>query len=172
MTHEIQLPPHKDCFVCGTPDDARIDIRYFWRDETHDIRAEVTFGPRAQGPPLHAHGGAIAAVLDEAMGTCAWMNGHMVVAVNIDVDYRRMVPLGYPLDLRCAVTRVEGRKVFAHGDLRTHDGEIVAESEGIFVVVGAEKMQGLVPGVLEDIGAFERYQRMREAQVRRAARED
>lgn len=172
MNPGVELPPHKDCFVCGTTDDGRIDVRYFWHEESRDIRADITFGPRAQGPPLHAHGGAIAAVLDEAMGTCAWMNGHMVVAVNIDVDYRRMVPLGQPLVLRCALTRVEGRKVFAHGDLCTADGEILAESEGIFVVVGADKMQGLVPGVLEDIDAFQRYQRMREAQVRRAQQED
>jgi hypothetical protein len=47
--------------------------------------------------------------------------------------------------------------------MTAEDGEILAESEGIFVTVGADRMGGLVPGLLEDISAFERYQRMRAA---------
>jgi acyl-coenzyme A thioesterase PaaI-like protein len=158
-----ELPPHKDCFVCGIPGDERIDIRYYWEEAAREVTARVVFGRLSQGPPKHVHGGAIAAVLDEAMGTCAWLNGHMCVAVNIDIDYRKMIPLERTLEVRCAVRRVEGRKIFAHGTMTAEDGEILAESEGIFVTVGADRMGGLVPGLLEDISAFERYQRMRAA---------
>lgn len=164
-----QLPRHRDCFVCGTPDDERIDINYYWHEDTKEITASVIFGPKSQGPPFHVHGGAIAAVLDEAMGTCAWLNGSICVAVNIDIDYRRMIPLNQCLELNCGLEKIEGRKVFVKGRMTTIEGEILAESEGIFVTVGAEKMGGLVPGLLEDISAYERYQRMRDAASRNGA---
>lgn len=166
MSAGVELPPHTNCFVCGAEGDDRVDIRYYWHEETTEVTARLVFGPKCQGPPFHAHGGAIAAVLDEAMGTCAWLNGHMCVAVNIDIDYRKMIPLNRALEVRCGLEKVEGRKIYARGRLTTPEGETLAESEGIFVTVAADKMGNLVPGLLEDIGAFERYQRMRSATSR------
>ena len=44
-------------------------------------------GPPIEGPPGHAHGGSMAAVLDEAMGAAAWMEGHLVVAVRLATSF-------------------------------------------------------------------------------------
>ena len=48
-------------------------IHYFRTGPDRSLRAKVLFGPGTQGPPGHAHGGSMAAVLDEAMGGAAWM---------------------------------------------------------------------------------------------------
>lgn len=157
----LEIPAHKNCFVCGTPGDGRIDVCYFWHEETREVTARVVFGPLAQGPPLHTHGGAIFAVLDETMGTCAWLCGHICVAANIDIDFRQMIPLNQQLQIKCGIDRLEGRKIFLHGKVTNEGGDILAESEGIFVTVPADKMSNLLPGLLGDMSALERWQHMR-----------
>ena len=105
--------------------------------------ARVWFGPGTQGPPGHAHGGATAALLDEAMGFCCWMVGHRVVAVRIEIDFRRMVPVGAVATLEAAVERIEERKVFPRARLLLPDGNVAAESSGIFLALAAEQLEML-----------------------------
>jgi hypothetical protein len=54
-------------FVSGDRTGARFRMRYF-RDDAGHLVARVWFGPETEGPPDHAHGGSIAAVLDEVLG--------------------------------------------------------------------------------------------------------
>ncbi|NDD27554.1 MAG: PaaI family thioesterase [Proteobacteria bacterium] len=169
MSTRVPLPAHVGCYVCGTPDDDRIRVCYAWSPETDELLAEVRFGLGAQGPPLHAHGGSVAAVLDEAMGTCAWMHGHAVVAVHLDIDFRELVPLDQPLEARCGVERVEGRKVHTRGTLVADDGRVLTQARGIFVVVRAEKLQGFLPEALDHLSPVERYIVMHDTRARRAS---
>jgi acyl-coenzyme A thioesterase PaaI-like protein len=169
VTPRVPLPAHKDCYVCGAPDDNRIEVRYAWSPDTEELLADVRFGPGAQGPPLHAHGGSVAAVLDEAMGTCAWMHGHAVVAVHLDIDFRDLVPLDQPLEARCGIERVEGRKVHTRGTLHTLDGRVLSRASGIFVVVSADKLQGLLPETLDRLSPVERYIVMHDTRLRRGS---
>jgi acyl-coenzyme A thioesterase PaaI-like protein len=86
-----------------------------------------------QGPPGHAHGGALAAILDEIMGTAAWQAGHMVMAANLNIDFRYPVPLGVPLQVTSIVTGQDGRKISARADIRLPDGQIATVGKGLFV---------------------------------------
>lgn len=81
-------------FVSGDPFGNRIRVRYFKRERDGALVGKVWFGPGAEGPPGHAHGGSMAAVLDEALGAAAWMSGHPVVAAKLVTVFRRMLPLG------------------------------------------------------------------------------
>ncbi len=105
--------------------------------------ARAWFGPGTQGPPGHAHGGATAALLDEAMGFCCWLAGHRVVAVSIQVDFREMVPVGAVTTLEAAVERVNGRKVYPRARLYLPDGELAAEASGIFLELAREQLDKL-----------------------------
>jgi acyl-coenzyme A thioesterase PaaI-like protein len=127
-------------FVSGDPDGDRLRVRYYCRDT--DLLARVWFGPEAEGPPGHAHGGAMAAVLDEAMGFAAWLAGHPVVAARLTTDFRRMLPLGTVCTVEPAVERIEGRKV--HVTARLVAGEAVyAEGDAIFVGLGLDALATL-----------------------------
>ena len=55
-------------FVSGKPQSGLLRVHYFERQGDDAIVGRAWFGPGAAGPPGHAHGGSIAAVLDEAMG--------------------------------------------------------------------------------------------------------
>lgn len=81
-------------FISGRQAGDRMRVVYFRRADDDRLLARAWFGPGAEGPPSHAHGGAIAAVLDEAMGGACWMHGHAVLAARLTVTYLRPVPLG------------------------------------------------------------------------------
>ena len=128
-------------FLVSTPEDGRVMVRYY-RDADDALIGRVWFGPRAEGPPGHAHGGAIAAVLDEIMGGAAWLAGHPVMTMSMSVRYRQPVPLKRVFTLRGRVERVDGRKVHMIGELR--DGETVYDtSTGVFITLKANPFKGM-----------------------------
>jgi acyl-coenzyme A thioesterase PaaI-like protein len=122
-------------FVSGDPFGDRLRVRYYTEERSGQRVAKVWFGPRAEGPPGHAHGGSIAAVLDEAMGANCWAQGHPVVAGTLEVVYRGPVPLGAVMRVRTSIASVEGRKILTQGMLVGPDGAELAASRGVFVRV-------------------------------------
>ena len=126
------LPEHGDCFVCGTSNPKSLGVQWYMQaDKT--IMGEVTLIKAQQGPPMHAHGGASAAILDEVMGGATWANGYMVMTASMTVNYRRPVPLGVPLMAKGWVHEKVGRKVYAKSIIQLPDGTVAVEGEGIFV---------------------------------------
>ncbi|HBL30458.1 MAG TPA: PaaI family thioesterase [Acidobacteria bacterium] len=140
----FRLEGGRGSFVSGDPRGDRLRVSYFRRIDDGLLVGRAWFGPGAQGPPGHAHGGSIAAVLDEAMGAAAWLAGHLVVAVRLDTRFRKMLPLGTDTFLEASLTGVEGRKVHARGRLLSPGGELFAEADGVFVELDAERFRPLL----------------------------
>ena len=132
-----------ESFVSGKPQGRRLRVRYFSRMSDGALMARVWFGPGAQGPPGHVHGGAQAALLDEAMGFAAWLAGYRVVAAHIEVDFRSMVPLESIGTIEAQVTCVSGRKVEVEACLELGGGTIAAESKGLFIKLAADHLEKL-----------------------------
>lgn len=136
----------EDTFVSGDPIGRRLNIRYYDVDSGKRLVGKVIFGPGTQGPPDHAHGGSMAAVLDEAMGGAAWLAGFPVVAVNLDITFRRMLPLNTPCLVEASVTRTEGRKVATAGRITSADGtQIFTVGEALFVIIDTDQISSLSP---------------------------
>ena len=133
------VPPRS--FVSSDPDGIRLRVRYYYRGT--DLLTKVWFGPEAEGPPGHAHGGAMAAVLDEAMGFAAWIAGHPVVAARLTTDFRRMLPLGTVCTVETEVGAVERQKVQVRGRIIGADGAVHAEGEALFVHLGMDALSAL-----------------------------
>ena len=51
-------------FLSGGADENRLRLRYFRRESDGAMMGKAWFGPMTQGPPGHAHGGSMAALLD------------------------------------------------------------------------------------------------------------
>jgi acyl-coenzyme A thioesterase PaaI-like protein len=126
-------------FVNGAGHDDRVRLSYFRRGRDGALVARVWFGPGTEGPPGVAHGGAVAAVLDDAMGAGVWLAGYPAVAARIVVDFREMVPLGLAGVIETRIEGTEGRKVTIRAWLTDGD-RVFAESEGLFVVLGPEQL--------------------------------
>ena len=139
-----QLPGHGACFVCGPENPRSIGLTWFQQDDG-EILAEFTFDEGQQGPPAHLHGGASAAVLDEAMGAAVWTAGLRVVAVNLEINYKQPVPLGQRVTILARVQERRERKVLTTSELLLADGAVAVTGRGVYVpaphLVGAEKVK-------------------------------
>ncbi len=124
-------------FISGEPTGDRLRLAYFRRPGDPILYAKAWFGPGAEGPPDIAHGGAIFGVLDEVMGGCCWLSGLHVVAARLCTDFKHVVPLG--LDTTCEgwIEEVNGRKVTARARMYDDAGAVLAESDGLFIVLEA-----------------------------------
>jgi acyl-coenzyme A thioesterase PaaI-like protein len=104
-----------------------------------EIRGRVTFDYPYEGPPTCVHGGVIAELFDELLGSANIIAGQAGMTGTLTVRYRKPTPLLAPLDIVARHTRTDGRKIFAWGGLY-HDGELTAEAEGIFIEVKPGRM--------------------------------
>lgn len=123
-------------FVAGDESGTRYRIRYY-RDAVDPERfhGKVWFGPGAEGPPLHAHGGSMAALLDEAAGMCCWVTGTPVVAATLTTHFRRMLPLGKVVEVEAWIQKRNERRLHVRARLFRGD-EVYATADGNFAVVG------------------------------------
>jgi acyl-coenzyme A thioesterase PaaI-like protein len=136
MTNEDRrgerLPYHGPCFICGphNPDGMGLD----WYVRAGRIHSAFRFRTAHQGPRNHVHGGAAAAVLDEAMGAAVWRAGHQVLAANLQVDFRAPVPIDVDVEVEAWVTSVDGRKAYASARLCVAGRrDPLVEATGLFV---------------------------------------
>jgi acyl-coenzyme A thioesterase PaaI-like protein len=120
-------------FVSGDPDGERFRVRYF-RNPTQQLRARIWFGPETEGPPGNAHGGAIAAVLDEVLGLAAWATGHRIVVGNLNVSFRGLLPIEQVVTVETDIISVAGRKIMVHGRI-CRDETVYAEGECLCITL-------------------------------------
>ncbi|MBV6396374.1 MAG: hypothetical protein HFACDABA_01972 [Anaerolineales bacterium] len=104
-----------------------------WVDDDGILTSDFTLGLAQQGPPGYAHGGASAAILDEAMGLVVWAAGHKVAAVNLEINYSQPVPLDQPLRVETRITTIGERKIFSSGKILLADGSVAVSGRGIYV---------------------------------------
>ena len=123
----------------------RVRLAYFRKPNAPELYAKAWFGKKTMGPPGHVHGGAMAAALDEAMGAVCWMNGHKVVAATISVNFVAMLRIETETILDARIDRVDGRKIFTRAALTTPSGQLVADGEGLFIVLKDEALRAMAP---------------------------
>lgn len=122
-------------FVSQGPTGGRLRVAYYKRVSDDRLMGRAWFGPETEGPPGHAHGGSIAAVLDEALGAAAWAAGFPVVVANLHVDFRLLVPLGTDASFEAWVDRAEGRKIHTRVRLFGPAGDVLAEGRALCVIL-------------------------------------
>jgi len=120
-------------FVSGEPDGNRFRVRYY-RDEEQQLQARIWFGPETEGPPGNAHGGSMAAVLDEVLGLAAWAAGYSIVVGNLNVSFRNLLPLQKVVTIESRVISAEGRKVLVHGRIYCKK-RVYAEGECLCITI-------------------------------------
>ena len=120
-------------------------LAYFRKPDEPDLYAKAWFGRKTMGPPGHVHGGAMAAALDEAMGAVCWMNDHKTVAATISVKFVSMLPIETETILVARIDRIDRRKIYTRATLTDPSGQIIAEGEGLFIVLKDEALRAMAP---------------------------
>jgi acyl-coenzyme A thioesterase PaaI-like protein len=121
-----------------------------FRVEGREIHAEHAFDAPYNGPPASVHGGVIAAVFDELLGS----NGAMLeiggFTGTLTIRYRSLTPIGQPIRMRSWIDRQEGRKIFICGTMHFGD-TLCSEAEGVFI----QPKKSVIAGVIANHGAQE-----------------
>ncbi|MCP4291235.1 MAG: PaaI family thioesterase [bacterium] len=134
----------EDTFVSGDTSNHRLSVCYFKQENDNSLLAKALFGPGTQGPPEHAHGGSMAALLDEAMGGSAWMAGYPVVAAQLNITFRAMLPLGTRCLVKARVVEAKGRKIKTTAELLCAEtGLLFCKGEALFVVLDEANIEKL-----------------------------
>lgn len=127
------VPAHQPhCLGCGPENPAGMGLRL--RIDGHRVRGTVRFDRRQEGAPGFAHGGAVATVLDDALGTVLVILERPAVTANLNVDFRAPAFLEHDLTVEAWSDRVDGRKLHLVGRLLDGDN-VVAEARGLFIEV-------------------------------------
>ena len=136
-----RLPSHHDyCYVCGPNNPAAADITL--RRNTNQIIGEVELNRRHQGVPGLAHGGVIAALVDEAAGSLLIAQGLRFVTARLDVEYISPVPIGQPLTITASLDQSNGRKHTVITELRSGT-TLLATGRALFITVPLDHFTSL-----------------------------
>jgi acyl-coenzyme A thioesterase PaaI-like protein len=102
------------------------------RDGEASVTGTVSVDPMFQGPPGRVHGGVVALLIDELMGTVNRIAGRRAYTARLAVDLRAAAPIATELTLRAWLHEVGGRKITIKADGRSAEG-LFAEAEGLFI---------------------------------------
>jgi acyl-coenzyme A thioesterase PaaI-like protein len=130
---DLPIRHHDLCFGCGQANlfglqlemeprgDAAVEGRFFVKQDH-------------QGPPGYAHGGVLAAALDEAMALLLFDTGTVAMTGRLEVDLRAPAPVGTFVALTAQVLRDEGRRIELTARASGEGSPtLLAEARGVFV---------------------------------------
>ncbi len=123
------------CFGCGPGHPTGLHIRCFKTDG--GVVSPILVERRWEGPPGAAHGGIVAAYLDEILaGAVVRATGRVAVTGELTVRYVRPVPLETPLVGSARVVAAHGRYADVEGRIERLDtAEALATGRGRFFFV-------------------------------------
>ena len=111
--------------------------------EEKKVVSRITFNEAYQGPPACVHGGFVAALMDEALGRARHLTDRNCVTGSLKVDYRKPTPVNVELVVEARIEEIHERKFIVRGEI-THEGQVTAEAEGLFVFLDTEIFNALV----------------------------
>ncbi|EPE30507.1 Thioesterase/thiol ester dehydrase-isomerase [Glarea lozoyensis ATCC 20868] len=104
-----------------------------------ECAALLDLGLGVSGFAKTAHGGVLAVMLDEVLGTAANMQAEKgAYTASLKINFKRPVKLPQVVLVRGRVERVEGKKIFVKGTVEDSEGVVMGEGEALFVDVGRE----------------------------------
>lgn len=131
------------CFVCGTDNDAGLNARFY---ETENDEVACIFTPRQkhQSYPGRLHGGVSAAILDELIGRAIMIKEPNTwgVTCELNLKYKKPVPLDIPLKAVGRITDVNRRLFKAEGEIYLPNGDIAVIASGLYMKLPIKKIVG------------------------------
>lgn len=108
-----------------------------------EVVATTRLGLLYEGPIGMVHGGIIASLFDQFLSIANIDNGFGAFTGTLSIRYRNPCPLDSDLRFQCRTDRIEGRKIWAVGELYAGD-QLAAEAEGLFIQPSEERLKEIV----------------------------
>jgi len=127
-SNTLQVLADRGCFVCGTDNPAGLQIQLEVDTENGAASSRVVLDHRFQGWQNVIHGGILATLLDEVAIYACRSQGEQFVTAEINVRYRKPVPVGSTIDLKGRIIEMR-RKLFKVESRIEINGTLHAEAE-------------------------------------------
>ncbi|MDE3064773.1 MAG: PaaI family thioesterase [Acidobacteriota bacterium] len=112
-----------------------------WRDGDEAVM-EVILGAAFEGAPGRSHGGAVAALVDEAMGVVTAIQGLIAFTARLDITFRAPAPIGELVVARARLDHRSGRKLTLAATVTAGD-LLIAEATALFITVDPAAVLGV-----------------------------
>jgi uncharacterized protein (TIGR00369 family) len=125
------LRHHDLCFGCGQANLFGLQLEL---ERSGDgVEGRFFVKQDHQGPPGYAHGGVIAAALDEAMALLVFERGTFAVTGRLEVDLLAPAPVGTFVQVSARVASDAERTLSLTAEAAGEDGRRLAAAKGTFV---------------------------------------
>jgi len=108
-----------------------------WRDDETAVM-EVTFGNAFEGAPGRAHGGVVAALIDETMGYVSAIHGMVAFTAQLNITFLSPSPVNENVVARAWRTGHDGRKQYVRAEVRSGE-TLIATAEAVFITIDVHK---------------------------------
>lgn len=104
------------------------------------IEARVTCNQLYEGPPHGVHGGYVAGMFDDVLGsTIRLVDGPSAVTGTLEVKYRKVTPLDAELHFVAWVHHTSGRRIQSKATCHAN-GVLTAEAEALFIRIDMQAL--------------------------------
>ena len=133
-------PSSRHCFLCGIDNPIGLKLT-FYEDDDNRVSARFVPGQEHQGYPGQLHGGIASALLDETIGRTLVRDDIWAMTVELNLRFRRPVPLGEPLTVTGEMVRLRSRTMEGRGAIRLADGSLAVTAEAKYIRLSDEQVQ-------------------------------
>ncbi len=121
---------HRNCYGCGPDNTKGLHLEFPFEEETGDVFFITKIDKSFEGAPGYAHGGVMAAILDEAQGVLCFHIGHFVMTDQLNISYKKACPLNEEIEVRAKISAVRRRRLHTTATIKlVRTGEILATSK-------------------------------------------
>jgi acyl-coenzyme A thioesterase PaaI-like protein len=128
----------RDSPVSGSANPVSIGLRVHRQGDS--AVGTVVFGPAAEGAPRRAHGGMVAAAIDETMGFVMSIAGELAYTANLNIDFVGPAPMHVPVTITARVRDRSGRKLWVAATGEGPDGVFV-RAEALFLAIDLSRFR-------------------------------
>jgi acyl-coenzyme A thioesterase PaaI-like protein len=121
------------CFACGLENPSGLHLRFYDNGKDQVFSHFVIHSLHA-GYPGMAHGGIVAAILDEVGGRTVMINDPncFFVTAHMDVRFRHPVPVEVPLKAAGRLLQHRASRTRAHVEILSDEEDILAEANILY----------------------------------------
>lgn len=130
----IRQPTSRTCFACGRDNDFGLKLTWHNNPQTNQVEADVTIPEQFNGYPGIAHGGIVAAILDETAGRAVMLDGNfdnLFITLRLNLAYRKPTPTETPLKAIGWMEHKGNRGMKVAAKLLLPDGTVCSECNAV-----------------------------------------
>ncbi|MCS6972539.1 MAG: PaaI family thioesterase [Turneriella sp.] len=125
---------HDNCLGCGALNNYSFHIPSNFDITTGEVRFSYQLRREHEGAPGHAHGGALALLLDEAQGVLCHHLGYFVMTDGISLKYHKATPLYRDLSIHAWLSSARSKRLYTKATIEL-DGELLVESKAKWYII-------------------------------------